>query len=233
VPLQTVALWQKKIVADCNDAGKPVIVATQMLESMTSNPRPTRAEVSDVANAILDGADCVMLSGETAKGKYPKEAVSTMSATALEAEAAIFYKTLAADLRVSLPTPMDPNESVAKAVCDAATSNGAALIITLTTTGTSARLISKFRPRCPILVLAQDEHVGAACNLHRGCVPYLYPRPDEPFDKDTRFAYGLDLAKGVGMIKAGDNVVLAHGSKQGANAAGGGSLTNFLMATAA
>jgi len=220
------------LIAKCTMAGPPVICATQRLDAMTHNPRPTRAEVSDVANAILDGADCVMLSGETAKGKYPKETVMTMSATALEAEAAIFYKTLAADLKINVKMPMDSNESVAKAVVDAATTNEASLIITLTFTGTSARLISKYRPRCPILVLAHNAHVGAACNLHRGCVPFHYPRPDEPFDTDTRFAYALDLAKTSGMIKSGDSVVLAHGSKA-TGAATGGSLTHFLMATAA
>jgi len=220
------------MIAKCNMAGKPVICATQMLESMTSNPRPTRAEVSDVANAVLDGADCVMLSGETAKGKYPKEAVMTMSATALEAEAALFHKALTADMRTTLRTPLDPSEAVAMAVCDAATAREASLIITLTFTGTSARLISKYRPRCPILVLAHDEHVGAACNLHRGCVPFHYPRPDEPFDTDTRFAHALELAKKVGMIKSGDSVVLAHGSKASGTSTAG-SLTHFLMATAA
>ena len=95
------------------------------------------------------------------------------------------------DLKTHVKMPMDPNESVAKAVVDAATTNEASLIITLTFTGTSARLISKYRPRCPILVLCRDAHVGAACNLHRGCVPFHYPRPDEPFDTDTRFAYAL------------------------------------------
>ena len=219
IPTSKVFLAQKMMIAKCNMAGKPVICATQMLESMTNNPRPTRAEASDVANAVLDGADCVMLSGETAKGAYPKEAVDVMAAVCKEAEAAIYYRALVADMEKVSPLPLEPSDSVAKAVVEGATCSEASLIITLTLTGTSARLISKHRPRCPILVLASDAHVGAACNLHRGCIPILCP-PELAADKDAsnedeRFAYAIVSAMTANLVKSGDLVALTHGVKAG------------------
>jgi len=203
-----------------------VICATQMLESMTNNPRPTRAEASDVANAVLDGADCVMLSGETAKGEYPMEAVSVMDAVCKEAESAIYMKSLVSDMEAVCALPMNPSDSVAKAIVEAATCSGAKLIITLTLTGTSARLISKHRPRCPILVLASDPHIGASLNLHRGCIPYACPEELAFTDgtEDERFFVALTLAKKHKLAQSGDKVVLAHGVKSGMS-----SLTNFQM----
>jgi len=226
IPTHKVFLAQKMMIAKCNIAGKPVICATQMLESMTFNPRPTRAEASDVANAILDGADCVMLSGETAKGNYPKEAVSVMAAVCKEAEAAVYHKALVLDMEAVASFPLDPSDSVAKAIVEAATCSNAAVIITLTATGTSARLISKHRPRCPILVLASDSHVGAACNLHRGCVPYLCPEElrDAADKEDERFMTAIQYGKNFGLISSGDKIVLAHGVTSGKT-----SLTSFRM----
>jgi len=192
---------------------------------MTSNPRPTRAEASDVANAVLDGADCVMLSGETAKGAYPTEAVTVMSAVCREAEAAIFHEQVVADMEMVNALPLEPSDAVAKAVVEAATCSQAACIITLTASGTSARLISKHRPRCPIVVLASEANVGASCNLHRGCVPFVCP-PSIVGDgqEDERFAAAITISKNVGLVKAGDVVVLAHGVKSGHT-----SLANFKL----
>jgi len=222
IPSEKVFLAQKMMIAKCNVAGKPVICATQMLESMTNNPRPTRAEANDVANAVFDGTDCVMLSGETAKGSYPREAVTMMAQVCKEAEAAIFYKEISADIDLLNTLPLSASEATADAVVEAAAAHETALIITLTLTGNSARLISKYRPRCPILVLASDAHVGAACNLHRGCVPFFYPHPREENDEDTRFAFAIRLAKENGLVSSGDSVVLAHGT-----ASGSASLSSF------
>ena len=150
IPPAQVFIAQKMMITKCNIAGKPVICATQMLESMTYNPRPTRAEVSDVGNAVLDGADCVMLSGETAKGNYPREAVTMMSDTCLLAEVAIPYINAFDELKQLAPRPVPTTESVAMAAVSSSLEQNAGAILVLTTSGSTARLLSKYRPVCPV-----------------------------------------------------------------------------------
>ncbi|XP_063216799.1 pyruvate kinase-like isoform X2 [Bacillus rossius redtenbacheri] len=218
IPPEKVFLAQKTMIARCNHAGKPVICATQMLESMVKKPRPTRAEGSDVANAVLDGADCVMLSGETAKGDYPLECVLTMANICKEAEAAIWQQQIFRELSSKVQLPLDATHAVAIAAVEATDKTLAAAVVVLTTSGRSAHLVSKYKPRCPIIAVTRFAQVARQCHLYRGILPLQYtasPLPDWLKDVDARVQYGLTFGKQRGFLKPGDAVVIVTGWKQG------------------
>ncbi|KAL0951335.1 hypothetical protein HGRIS_008040 [Hohenbuehelia grisea] len=221
IPASQVFLAQKMMISKCNIAGKPVIVATQMLESMTYNPRPTRAEISDVANAVLDGADCVMLSGETAKGTYPIQSVLMMAETCLLAETAICYPPLYDDLRSIQPRPTATAETVAIAAVAAASEQDASAILVLTTSGDTARLVSKYRPKVPIITVTRNQQTSRQIHLHRGCYPFWYPEPrgiqDHQWqtDVDNRIRFGLRSALELNIITPGATIVAVQGWKGG------------------
>jgi pyruvate kinase len=206
----------------CNMAGKPVICATQMLESMIYNPRPTRAEISDVGNAVTDGADCVMLSGETAKGSYPVEAVTEMSNTCLKAENTIAYVSHFEELCGLAPRPVSVVESVAMAAVRASLDINAGAILVLSTSGESARLLSKYRPVCPIFMVTRNASASRFSHLYRGVYPFLFNEPKPDFSKvnwqedvDRRIKWGIAEAFNLGVLSEGETVVVVQGWKGG------------------
>jgi len=216
VPMEQVFIAQKMMVSKCNAAGKPVITATQMLESMIQNPRPTRAEATDVANAVLDGTDCVMLSGETASGDFPLEAVSYMSAMCKEAEkveAQTDHSVLFEALReVSVSKTETGRPTVPEVVCSyavrASVDLNADLIITLTETGTTSRLVSKYKPRVPIICITHNDNVANFLLLSKAAIPYVVP---ESVSADELIKAAMAKAKALGLCQSGSLVVIVQG----------------------
>nr|XP_004539700.2 pyruvate kinase PKM isoform X2 [Maylandia zebra] len=218
IPTEKVFLAQKMMIGRCNKAGKPITCATQMLESMIKKPRPTRAEGSDVANAVLDGADCIMLSGETAKGDYPLEAVRTQHMIAREAEAAMFHRQGFEDLRRSTPHCKDPAEAIAIGAVEASFKSLASAIIVLTGSGRSAHLISRYRPRAPILAVTRNAQTARQAHLYRGIFPVLYTKPSNEVwaeDVDLRVNFAMEMGKARGFFKEGDVVIVLTGWRPG------------------
>ncbi|GAB6084971.1 pyruvate kinase [Alkaliphilus crotonatoxidans] len=206
IPTQEIPLVQKEMIRLCNKAGKPVITATQMLDSMIRNPRPTRAEVTDVANAIFDGTDAIMLSGETAAGKYPLEAVRIMSDIAKRTEAAIDYKNLVKSK--SLDREITVTDAISHATVSTATDLEASAIITATSSGYTARMVSKFRPKAPIIAATVSERVRRRMSLTWGVYTVLtepLQSTDDVIDQSVQKSLEGDL------IKRGDLVVITAG----------------------
>jgi pyruvate kinase len=206
--VEEVPLVQKRIIRTTVMSGKPVITATQMLDSMERNSRPTRAEASDVANAILDGTSAVMLSGETAKGRYPVEAVRTMASLALKAEASL---SVYGDLQQILPRETDVvTDAVAQAAMNIARDLDAAAILTLTASGRTSRSISKYRPDCPILAVTRSEQVARKLALNWGvmAVPFEGEGDD---DDESQVRFGVERARALGLAQPGDVVIVTAG----------------------
>jgi len=206
IPLEKVPLVQKEIIKKCNQAGKPVITATQMLESMVNAPRPTRAEVTDVANAIFDGTDAVMLSAETSIGKYPVQAVKMMAKIAQEAEYELPYEQILSERARWLEQKTD--ELISYSACHTAQSLGAVTLVAFTQSGSTAGRVSKYRPRMPILAITTAVVVVGRLMLRWGVYPFQIAGAssvDELFSTATR------LSKELGLAKAGDLIVITGG----------------------
>ena len=206
IPAAKVPFLQKQMIRKGLQAGKPVITATQMLDSMMRNPRPTRAEVSDVANAVYDGTGCVMLSGETAGGKYPLEALSAMVEIVTETEGAIdywrkFQKQLAA-------TTSNINDAITHTCCLTAKDLNASAILTATSSGRTARMICRFRPACPVAALTMQEKTRRQLSICWGVVPFL---TGEVNSTDRIFSLTSEVAVKEGLVQPGDTVVITAG----------------------
>ena len=206
VPLEDVPIIQKMIIHKVYNAGKQVITATQMLDSMIRNPRPTRAEAADVANAIYDGTSAIMLSGETAAGEYPIEAVRTMVKIAERTEEDIDYTDILRK-RV-IPDNPDVTNAISHATCTTASDLKAAAIITVSKSGKTARMLSKYRPACPIVGCTPYENVCRQMNLSWGVYPFLVP---EKTTTDELFECAVEAAEKGGIVKAGELTVITAG----------------------
>jgi pyruvate kinase len=211
IPAEKVFVAQKMIISRSNLVGKPVICATQMLESMTVNPRPTRAEVSDVANAVLDGADCVMLSGETAKGKYPVKVVQTMSRICREAQAATQARAVFENLKSCISVPVTVEDSVACSAVASAYDLACKCLVVLSNSGRTARLVCKFQPAVPVICPTANTITCRQLALTRGAIPVLTENNYSSFDKHhMRVCDGVGWAKQQGILMPGDKVIVVH-----------------------
>jgi len=209
IPIQKVATAQKMMIAKCNKVGKPIITATQMLDSMIENPRPTRAEVTDVANAVYDGTDCVMLSGETANGKYPLETIRVMGDICKHAESGLDYRRLYKNIRYqNLDPPISVPESIASSAVKSCWDLKLSLIITLTDSGRTARLIAKYRPHAPILCVTSSPLVARQSLVSRGIYPFVV---DTMKGTERVINMATDYALKAGFIVSGDPVIITSG----------------------
>jgi pyruvate kinase len=206
IPIQKVPLVQKELIRKCNRRGKPVIVATQMLESMISSAAPTRAEVTDVANAIFDGTDAIMLSAETAIGRYPIRAVRMMSRIAVETEAPLPYKQILMEKGADLEPETD--DAISYDACHTAQQLKAAAIIAFTTSGSTAQRVSRYRPQAPILAITHNDATRKRLALSWGVYPFEVA---EPSKLEDLFAAGVRLALETGVAKSGDLIVITGG----------------------
>jgi pyruvate kinase len=209
IPTEKVPMAQKQIIQRCNEAGVPVVTATQMLDSMIRNPRPTRAEASDVANALLDGTDAVMLSGETSIGRFPVQALQTMVRIACEVEGE------QTDIPVRPYQPLEENinlsiaRAVARAARETAQNLDLAAIIAITASGYTARIVSRYRPRAPILAITPDERVQRQLQVYWGVTPLLAPRTE---NTDEMTSNALQAVQQQGLVKEDDLVAITAGT---------------------
>jgi pyruvate kinase len=213
IPSEKVALAQKMIITKCNIAGTFVITATQMLESMCANPLPTRAEMTDVANAVFDGTDAVMLSGETANGAFPEAAVQTMAAIAANAELVNNYYALYSFIRDFTPKPFTPEESLASSAAKAVLDCNASLCIVITTDGVNSNLVSKYRPSVPVVVLTSTDWVAKQANGHFGQYACKLDEVSPMLDPNSMKAggaidRGIQFAKSHKLLRDGPSDVI-------------------------
>ncbi|MEG0249276.1 MAG: pyruvate kinase [Peptostreptococcus sp.] len=205
IPSEEVPIVQKMIIKRCNVLSKPVITATQMMDSMIRNPRPTRAEVTDVANAIYDGTDAIMLSGETAAGKYPIEAVKTMNRIAIRTEETLDYSTVSKHAYMRGITVTD---AISHATCTTAMDLGAQAIITCTSSGYTTKMVSKFRPKAPIIAATQSDKVMRRLSLNWGTYPV---KSDLGENTDEVVKASILATREAGFASSGDTVVVTAG----------------------
>ena len=203
IPMSHLPIIQKEIIKKCREKAKFAIVATEMLASMYKNPRPTRAEVSDIANAVLDGTDCVMLSGETTVGRYPIEAVKYMSDICTYTEKTIDYSKHTKYCR-----EINVSDTIAKLVVDASDYDDIKLIITTTITGFIARRISNLRPNCPIVACCPSNHIAEKVALNFGVIPIV----TRMYDNTDHMVYELtEIAVNNFNLKKGDKIAITGG----------------------
>ena len=205
IPPENVPLVQKSLIKKCNAVGKPVITATQMLDSMIENPRPTRAEASDVANAVFDGTDATMLSGESANGDYPVEAVATMARIDVKAENALRqYK----NFSINDFDKTDVTEAIGRAAADAVENLGIKTIVAATESGYTAKMISKYRPDADILAVTFDDRTRRGLMVNWGVYPVV---AEKPATTDEMFKLATEEAKKAGLAKEGDLILIVAG----------------------